>query len=482
MNQRDDTLHELISAYIDGELSVDERARVEQLLGSDREYQHMFESMRALAQDMQALPSYQLDDTFANRVLTAAHDAEATAGSGPTVALNRHLDGPDACAPRAVPISSRRRSLAATVVLVAAAAVLIAVFMPPHAGDSGNDTRPLAMAEQSSAEPAAAAHDSASSAPLKESASDSHYPTSTPNTNPSVDGSNSNNTPDVANTGTATETDDQRPPASLDSAAMASVGRPPNGTNNQPDTARQTTGSRSAANTAHPQGTAQVAPVQAAAKAPRIELGPGANSIKMLLVIDVKMTQAGWDSGRFETLLRQAGIPFEANILVKAELEKTLLESRFFESAKPKHAPVTTESSSPLAIVYVAARGGAIDRVWQQMKRDPSHFTHVRLDMALQPGDTTVFRQIQQLGATPIRPDPTTEPQHQSAAHRLVLPPSWQGQPVEGSAKTAGLAAMLNDAPPAGSQDAPRGPMAPSGGLFGGNVYTEALFVLHCAP
>ena len=111
----------------------------------------------------------------------------------------------------------------------------------------------------------------------------------------------------------------------------------------------------------------------------------------MLLVIDVELTRAGWETSVFERLLREAGVAFDANIKVEPTLEKTLLDSRFFEQADAQR---TEDEAAPLAIVYVVARGGALDRVWRQMKQEPDHYARVSLDMALQPSDTTVFRAV----------------------------------------------------------------------------------------
>ncbi len=46
MNQRDDTSFELISAYLDGELTPDECARVERLVASSDEYRQSLQEMR----------------------------------------------------------------------------------------------------------------------------------------------------------------------------------------------------------------------------------------------------------------------------------------------------------------------------------------------------------------------------------------------------------------------------------------------------
>jgi|GEM_PF-3455559 len=63
---------ELISAYLDGELTADEQARVEELLRTSPALRQELEDLRALREDLQALPQYRLGDDFAQRVLRRA--------------------------------------------------------------------------------------------------------------------------------------------------------------------------------------------------------------------------------------------------------------------------------------------------------------------------------------------------------------------------------------------------------------------------
>ena len=66
---------ELISAYLDGELSPDEQANVEQALVESAECRQMFEELRALRGDLQALPNHRLPADFSERVLQRAEQA-----------------------------------------------------------------------------------------------------------------------------------------------------------------------------------------------------------------------------------------------------------------------------------------------------------------------------------------------------------------------------------------------------------------------
>ena len=62
----------LISAYLDDELTVDERAHVERLLANSPDARQLLEELRALRGGLQELPQHRLEIDFAQRVLQKA--------------------------------------------------------------------------------------------------------------------------------------------------------------------------------------------------------------------------------------------------------------------------------------------------------------------------------------------------------------------------------------------------------------------------
>ena len=60
---------ELLSAYLDGELAPEERARVESRLASDPEARHLLEELRAASKALQGLPSAAIDHSLREAVL-----------------------------------------------------------------------------------------------------------------------------------------------------------------------------------------------------------------------------------------------------------------------------------------------------------------------------------------------------------------------------------------------------------------------------
>ncbi len=66
---------ELISAYVDGELSAEEQVRVEQWLAESAELRQLADELRALRSSVQALPRHQLDHDLGPAVLRRAERA-----------------------------------------------------------------------------------------------------------------------------------------------------------------------------------------------------------------------------------------------------------------------------------------------------------------------------------------------------------------------------------------------------------------------
>ena len=69
---KDEFQDELISAYLDDELSSEDRSRVEQRLAGDEELRRMVDELRSLREEIQSLPHHKLEADFAQRVLQSA--------------------------------------------------------------------------------------------------------------------------------------------------------------------------------------------------------------------------------------------------------------------------------------------------------------------------------------------------------------------------------------------------------------------------
>ncbi|MBN2216280.1 MAG: zf-HC2 domain-containing protein, partial [Pirellulales bacterium] len=84
----DPSQHELLSAYLDGELPAEERARVERWLDEDAAARRRLDELRAVTVSMKNLPAHRLDEDLSARVLRAAEhrilaEPAATADDAP---------------------------------------------------------------------------------------------------------------------------------------------------------------------------------------------------------------------------------------------------------------------------------------------------------------------------------------------------------------------------------------------------------------
>ncbi len=125
---------ELITAYLDGELTADEQAQVEQTLQSDARLRQMHDDLRALRSSLQALPQQTLDASFAERVMRAARQAQAPPiDAEPEVLVKTH-HGQDTTVRHA-----QHEPLAWRVVVWAiaglAAAVVVVLFLPKQTSE-----------------------------------------------------------------------------------------------------------------------------------------------------------------------------------------------------------------------------------------------------------------------------------------------------------------------------------------------------------
>ena len=130
-NPNDKHTDELISAYLDGEVTSQERAQVEQRLRTDPQWQQTLEELRTLRETLQALPRQKLDARFRQRVLQKVHEQPA-----PEAALT--ASPPVAPAPPKGPASSTRKVLRGLMwaTSAAAAVALLIVYTAPLQRDA----------------------------------------------------------------------------------------------------------------------------------------------------------------------------------------------------------------------------------------------------------------------------------------------------------------------------------------------------------
>ena len=66
---------EMLSAYLDGELTAEEQAEVERRLAEEPESRQLLEELRAMSGAIQAMPRHKLGEEFRDQVLRRAERA-----------------------------------------------------------------------------------------------------------------------------------------------------------------------------------------------------------------------------------------------------------------------------------------------------------------------------------------------------------------------------------------------------------------------
>ncbi len=134
---------EMLSAYLDDELSPGEQALVEARLAADPQARQLVEELRALSGEVRELPRHAVSIDFSQRVVQAAQAAKSSQNGEVTPAS---LARAPALPNRALPSSKVRRDRRLPVVLAGAAAVAAAVAIMvwigtrPPAGPGGGGT------------------------------------------------------------------------------------------------------------------------------------------------------------------------------------------------------------------------------------------------------------------------------------------------------------------------------------------------------
>jgi hypothetical protein len=94
---------ERISAYLDGELAPEARAKFEAELAQNADLRQVVEELRGLGDGLQLLDRYRLDGDFASRVLRRAERTILTGDAAPSGAAGAAVNGPAANGPAAHP-------------------------------------------------------------------------------------------------------------------------------------------------------------------------------------------------------------------------------------------------------------------------------------------------------------------------------------------------------------------------------------------
>ncbi len=364
-------LRELISAYVDDELTADERMRAEQLLASDdalRQYRDELLQLRgALAQ----LPKYQLPAEFAAGVLQQAER---------TLLTTQRPDAPPAGRPfvarKTLPswLSTGKGRAVAALAGAACLIVLVLVTLPLLQ----HNAREPRLAENSKQTPAAAE-------PL----------TPSPQLAPSA-------------------SDTAAPNASQPDEQIA-----------QSDAAEQAESSERSESPASPAGADSVAQAMPRDASPDETAAMRDGMPIYLLIIEVVLSPRGVEQQAFLEALALADIPTLNTVAVDRQLEDALLANRMFGGVTSDQLPESAFDDEAneqvkdfLQLYFVVAHGQHIADVEMELRERQlsGEVVSVTLDVAVGSSESDLAVQLNRL----VTPDVPADPQL-VRAHRLTL-------------------------------------------------------------
>jgi hypothetical protein len=125
----DASLHELLSAWLDGQLTGSEKARAERLVSDNPECADLVRQWKLQREQIRALPRYRLDSDFSMRVLAAAVDNRANRSDQPVTPWPVAKSKSQAAAQESTSYFASRSALTAITAL--AATLLLTLFTLP---------------------------------------------------------------------------------------------------------------------------------------------------------------------------------------------------------------------------------------------------------------------------------------------------------------------------------------------------------------
>jgi anti-sigma factor RsiW len=403
MNQRDQITDELLSAYLDGELSGQEQEQVERLLAEDPSHRQTLDELRSLSGDMQSLTRFQLGDDFYRRVVAIAEQAESESSAvAHAAALPGDASSRDETA--SAGWSGMGRPIAYAI-LALAAAVLIMIATRP-APQSGPVPGPQDVAHGDS--PASVVRDPGALVAPDDDVPDGEGLANTVDRSP--DSTSVVAASNVADAGMPARDPNspQTPDSHLDNPSRARLDstaatvpreRNPDVLVVGNDSPAVKVSPRSAdANTVPDANAGVVArnvppaaariPGQPGQAAPVVGAQVGDGLIQYLFVVDVDLTPAGTKDNLFQNTLRGHGIQFANDMKVDGELEDALLRGRML--ARVEGVPGNGKDGE---LVYVVAAGQQIDSAIRHLGRS-GEVRRLRFDMSIKPAELNVFQKL----------------------------------------------------------------------------------------
>lgn len=340
MTDRDDFTDELLSAYLDGELSADEQTRAVQLLANSAAHRQLLDELVSLRQDLQFLPRPKVTAGFVNRVVTESLRRAEESG----VKIRRKPLRP-------VPDRARWIAVLASVaaILALAAVPIWRATRPKTPGLIG--ALPLVFETQ-------------------------------------ADPGESNGTGEPSPT-TIAQREMPVPPES-------------GTTDNEPRNVRVASATNQAdtdkADISLPQER------QKSPSNPAVVMSPGGipTNTRLVAAFEVVLTSHGAGTQPLDRTLKNAGVRFERDVHLAEEDQQSLLASRFLEGHERAATDAeVAKGQGRIELLYVVATGEQVERIESALHALTEDVRSVRINVATHPedliNDGTIFKRLKEV-------------------------------------------------------------------------------------
>lgn len=375
-------LDELISCYLDGELSQQETLELESQLRSDPEAARRLRIMREARKALLS-QTYRLPDNFAARVLAAAKEEANRLGlpaNHPIRLAESHREESESVeevpsialassAATSIPTSAPERSMRWTwAYAAAAAAVLIAGTIWWQAQESAStnqadqlvqDNRPTNADSETKPETNIPRQPTEPTLPQETQIADAGNAAIKPALESNISVSNSD-----ATDATTTE-------SKPDMSNVATSDAPTPDVPNKPDVV----------------GVPSPTPDNQAMLNNLASAGGSIETLSVLMVVDVTLTKEAWENRSFSRILNEYGIRYEQPIVADESLNQALensnLVSKSGTDSNPAD-PILNKNSGDVELVFIQARAARIDNaikdIFERIDEYPSLYFDLSMD------------------------------------------------------------------------------------------------------
>lgn len=376
----DEQLDELISCYLDGELSQQETQELESRLQSDPEAARRLRIMKEARKALLQTQTYRLPDNFAQRVLVAAQAEAERLGLPANHPIRLAEQGTSLTSVAPATTLASAPSIATThdqrssgswrwAYAAAAAALLVAGTIWWQGQDKPADSGTSQLAQDGSTQG------------------------TNPNTNPeTVEPAN----PTVANSPTDTRlaTDGSAASRPAEKSPAENTSNVDLGTQSQdpkPDLATVASSDATSKVNTPPVNDAST-PAPSANDIKMLDnmtnsAGGSVESLNVLMVVDVTLTKEAWENQAFSRILNEYGIKYEKPIVADESLNQVLEKSKLVSNAGTDAAPtepVANNHTGEVQLVFIQARAARIDNaikdIFERIDEYPSLYYDLSMD------------------------------------------------------------------------------------------------------